>query len=288
MFRRNWRDAGAYRELLGPGMDEWIAWEFVTRNPEYIQDVALYERDIAAWINAQKDTSELAKILQYEDFYALLAVEREDSSQFYYMQIWESHADHMGLNRGPEGWYCKSEKWLNHFRNRWHLHRIIMCNFIDDHGKEHSDFRGDEFRCFSNTAENESDTYKQLGQRIFSERLQVLSPRVLVPVDLSLPIEELERTAIGLIRYLRKKGMEQGSVKVRTSRLLNRGVYVEHLRILDGVAAGATIAEIGEVLHPGAINGPEDKQRDKRIRAAHKAALKMRDEGWRVLAGVPD
>ena len=78
------------------------------------------------------------------------------------------------------------------------------------------------------------------------------------------------------------------TVKVRTSRLLNRGVYVEHLRILDGVAAGATIAEIGEVLHPGAINGPEDKQRDKRIRAAHKAALKMRDEGWRVLAGVPD
>jgi hypothetical protein len=65
-------------------------------------------------------------------------------------------------------------------------------------------------------------------------------------------------------------------------------VYVEHLRILDGVADGATISEIGELLHPGAINDPAEKQRDKRIRAAHKAALKMQAEGWRVLAGVPE
>lgn len=259
-------------------MEEWIAWEFVSRNPEYVQDVAGYVRDIDAWMKAQTDTAEIQKI----------ANRHGGAGGFYEMQIWEFEAEEMGLNRGPEGWYCRSEKWLNHFRKRWHLHRIIACSFFDDKGKEHSDFFGAEFRNFYNTSDKELGTYKLPGPRLFSEGLRVEGPHVLVPVDLSMPLEELERTAIGLIRYLRDEGIKQGTVKARKARLLSRAVYVEHLRILDGVDAGATIAEIGEVLHPGAINGPEDKQRDKRIRAAHKAALKMRDEGWRVLAGVPD
>lgn len=278
MFRRNWRDAEAYRELLEPGEEELIAWEFLSRNPEYIQDVAEYERDIDAWMKAQTDTAEIDKI----------AKQLGGAGGFWEMQIWEEQAEEMGLNRGLDGWYCRSEKWLKHFRERWSLHRIISCSFFDVQGKEHTDFNGAEFRNFFNTSENERDTYKLPGPRLFSESLRVEGPHVLVPVDLSMPLEEIERTAIGLIRYLRDEGIKQGTVKVRKARLLNRAVYVEHLRILDGLAAGATIAEIGAVLHPGAENDPEDRQRDKRIRAAHKAALKMRAEGWRVLAGVPD
>lgn len=278
MLRRDWRDAKAYDDLLEAGMEQFIAWEFLTRNPEYLEDVAAYERDIDAWMKAQKDTVEIDAISSGIG----------EAGGFFSMQIWEEEVDDLGLDRGPNGWYCKSEKWLKHFKDRWQLQRIIPPSFFDIHGQEHSGFDGAEFRCFFHTAEEESETYKLPGPRLFSERLKVEGPRILLPVDLSLPLEELERTAVGLIRYLRKKGIEQGTVKVRKSRLLRPAVYVEHLRILDAMNDGATIAEIGEVLHPCAINDPEERQRDKRIRAAHKAALKMRAEGWRVLAGVPE
>jgi hypothetical protein len=122
----------------------------------------------------------------------------------------------------------------------------------------------------------------------FEEWQPSSGPRVMIPVDLSMPLEAIEESVMGIVRSLRLAGVEHGSIKPIYARTLSAKVYVEHLRILDGVEAGATIAEIGEALRPGAINDPEEKQRDKRTRAAHKAALKMQADGWRVLAGVPD
>lgn len=112
---------------------------------------------------------------------------------------------------------------------------------------------------------------------------KVDNPRVLIPVDLSEPLEVALKKAEHYIKRLRKDGVERGTVKPETRRTLSKAVYIEYLRILDGVAAGEALQTIGEVISPTACNDPTDKQRDKRIRAAHKAAIKMQDGGFRVL-----
>ena len=62
-----------------------------------------------------------------------------------------------------------------------------------------------------------------------------------------------------------------------------RQLYAQYLRILDAIHEGVNFAEIGEVLTPGAINDPVLKERDKRTRAAHDAALKVQQEGYKGL-----
>jgi hypothetical protein len=111
----------------------------------------------------------------------------------------------------------------------------------------------------------------------------VTGPRVLIPVDLSEPLETLLKKAEHQIRRLRDAGIKGGTVKPDTSRVLSPRVYIEHLRILDGCAAGETLQKIGEVVRPSATNAPDDKQRDKAIRAAYTAAKKMQDGGYRAL-----
>lgn len=113
--------------------------------------------------------------------------------------------------------------------------------------------------------------------------LPISGPKVLLPVDLSMPLESIKETVMGAIKEMRAAGIAAGSIKPVTERVLAEKTYIEHLRILDGVAAGADLPEIGQVLQPKAVNDPESKQRDKRIRAAYKAALKMQADGWQVL-----
>ena len=112
---------------------------------------------------------------------------------------------------------------------------------------------------------------------------QVISPRVLIPVDLSEPLEILLKKVEHQIRYFRNLGIESGNVEPVTSRVLSTAVYIEYLRILDGIEAGETLQKIGEVVSPTATNDPIEKQRDKRIRAAYTAAKKMQDGGYRAL-----
>jgi hypothetical protein len=108
-------------------------------------------------------------------------------------------------------------------------------------------------------------------------------PLVLMPFDLSAPLESLEAQFAFEVRRLRDEGREYGTFIPRTSKVLSPRRYVEQLRILDATAAGATVREIGDVLEPNAANTPDERQRDKRIKAAHTAALKMQGGGYRAL-----
>ncbi|MBK1685386.1 DUF2285 domain-containing protein [Rhodoferax fermentans] len=155
--------------------------------------------------------------------------------------------------------------WSKLFREKWGLNCPI-CTEQDWHGE------GIVLSAF-----DEPKTFERV------EFHRVKGPRVLIPVDLSEPLEVVLKKAENHIRYLRGMGIELGTVDPATNRVLSKAVYIEYLRILDGIAAGESIQNIGEVLSPGAANTPEEKQRDKRIRAAYKAALKMQDGGYRVL-----
>jgi hypothetical protein len=111
----------------------------------------------------------------------------------------------------------------------------------------------------------------------------IKGPRVLLPFDLSKSFERLKFEFDFTVRVLARGGVKQGTIIPRTKRVLSPRRYVEQLRILDAVAAGATVREIGDVLAPSETNDPEERQRDKRIKAAHTAALKMQDGGYRAL-----
>lgn len=131
---------------------------------------------------------------------------------------------------------------------------------------------------FVSLAHNNPERFKTLGPGG-----RMAGPLVLVPADLEMPLKDLEAQVLGIVRRLRNDGIKQGVVKPRTSRALAPRLYVEYLRILDAFSAGATAREVGELLAPNAANDPEYRQRDKRIKAAHVAALKMQEGGYRVL-----
>lgn len=139
---------------------------------------------------------------------------------------------------------------------------------------------GDEFsgEQFVNSQFDSPDRFKPVG---LGGRVE--GPLVLMPVDLSKSLEWLEFQFAYDVRRLIREGVEQGTVTPRATRILAPRVYVEQLRILDAMAAGATVQETGAALAPSEANDPEERQRDKRIKAAHTAALKMQEGGYRTL-----
>ncbi|MEI8170857.1 MAG: DUF2285 domain-containing protein [Rhodoferax sp.] len=157
--------------------------------------------------------------------------------------------------------------WSDHFNATWD---IFFGETTDDNHRDFFTYKS----CYS------PELYKPV---LFGK---VEGPLVLIPVDLSMPLQALLKIVEGEIREFRDRGIKEGVVVTRKNRMLENRVYIEQLRILDAIAAGATVSEIGDVLAPGAINDAESKQRDKRIKAAYQAALKMQNGGYRVL--IPD
>jgi hypothetical protein len=139
---------------------------------------------------------------------------------------------------------------------------------------------GDEFsgEQFLSPEFDSPDRFKPVGPGS-----RVDGPLVLMPFDLSKSLAWLEFQFAYDVRRLIREGIKQGTVIPRTSKVLSPRLYVEQLRILDAMAAGATVREIGDVLEPNAANAPDERQRDKRIKAAHSAALKMQEGGYRAL-----
>lgn len=158
----------------------------------------------------------------------------------------------------------RNEFWRHHFDDKWGMVSSVLPT---------DDYAWDFFLC--------QDCYPERFKRVLFDRVE--GPLVLIPVDLSMPLDALLKMIEGCVRDLRAKGIKHGTVKPRTARVLANRIYIEHLRILDAVAAGATVKEIGAVLTPSASNDPDARQRDKRINAAHKAALKMQEGGYRAL-----
>jgi hypothetical protein len=175
------------------------------------------------------------------------------------------HADfgNKQIDDDPDGF----DYWCAFAEHKWRINRPIAPYGDEFDGNDFIDLPFDQI-----------ESFKQIG---FNNIIE--GPLVLIPVDLSKPLKELEAQLKQQVKWLREEGIKQGTVAPRVNRVLAPRIYVQHLRILDAFAAGATVQEIGDVLAPGAANEPDSRQRDKRINAAHKAALKMQDGGYRVL-----
>lgn len=161
----------------------------------------------------------------------------------------------------------RDEYWRSHFDEKWGMESTVLPT---------DDDAWDFFLC--------QDFYPELFKPVLFDKVE--GPRVLIPVDLSVPLEALLKMVEWRVRELRDLGIKQGTVEPRTTRVQSNRTYIEQLCILDAFAVGATVQEIGDVISPRATNDPESKQRDKRIKAAYQAALKMQNGGYRAL--IPD
>lgn len=103
-------------------------------------------------------------------------------------------------------------------------------------------------------------------------------------LDLTLPTGVLQSQAVAAIRGQKQVRRDAGRL---VGELKNRPqeprVYVEYLRILDAHSLSNTVSCIGAHLAPGDVNSPETRGRDKRFRAKLKAAMDLRDGGYRAL-----
>lgn len=240
-IRPNWRDPESYTQFLKPNLNNWIAWEFLRRNPEYQEDFDQYRREVIEWCEIHSnDYQATLSELDLPDCFVAMRACHEDSGQF----------DH----------------WNELFERRWKLCTPVLTT--DNCAPE----------LFVINVYDRPDLFQDLHGGFCID-----GPNVLIPVDLSEPLEVLEKRLMWQVRRLRDDGIKRGSVIPRTARILSPRIYIEQLRILDAYAVGATVQEIGAVLSPGASNDPDSRQRDKRIKAAYKAALSMQDSGHKAL-----
>lgn len=176
-------------------------------------------------------------------------------------QDFENYLVDSGLINDPS----QLDRWRQNFAAEWGITNPAITT--DDDG----------WLDFPMPTEDEPESFHRLDNG------RLTGPRVLMPVDLSLPLEMTFARLQEKLRELRESGIRCGLVVPQGNRIQSRALYCQYLRILDAVAAGATFAQIGETLTPGATNDPESKQRDKRTRAAHTAALEMAAGGYKGL-----
>jgi len=241
-----WRDRSNYDWLNGSYQGHFIAWEFLRRNPEYQADTEVFLAWVAAWV-CRDNVQETEK-----------TIERFTSNENEFFSAMNNYVDGF-----PEGF----NNWNGHYEITWKLNRCYMT--IEDAS-------GEEFVI---DAYDHPELFKPID--LIGGRVD--QPRIMIPVDLSEPLEELERRVMLTIKRFRDMGVKSGAFVVRNSRVLATNLYIEQLRILDAVEDGASYSEIGQVIAPTQANHSESRQRDKRIRAAHAAALKMQHDGYRAL-----
>lgn len=244
-IRPDWKKPKPYSYLLGKDSGRLIAWEFLRRNPEYEKDLAVFRATVDRWYS-EVVKSDIAQTVK----------EYADGSRFH--DVWYAFID-----LAPDKWRASRE----YFWAKWGLSGYVDLD--DDGGSE----------VFIRRWEINPNDYVQVRDMC----QQIETPLVSIPVDLSEPLERIEKSVMHLVRRLRDEGIKSGAITPIVNRVLNTRLYIRHLRMLDATFAGASIPEIGEILYPGAINDPDDKQRDKRTGEALKAAQKMRDSGYKIL-----
>lgn len=250
-----WQNPANYEHLQSDCRYHFIAWEFLRRNPEYQKDISAFNAEREAWFSAHPDAVKwLESVGESSCFYvALDSYEYEDAPAIF--------SEWCGIGR----------KWKGHFREKW---RLLIPTRPDD------DAHGEEFQYDIDGRKEEylNPLYEDGIGPLYIDR-----ERVLLPINLSISWRDAKKILEHDFARLRKQAIQNGVIEAKPFRLLAPAVYVQHLRILDARESGADFQQIGAVLLPHAVNTSDEKQRDKRIRAAYFAAMKMRNQGWKNL-----
>lgn len=277
----DWQDASAYATLAAAG-NACFAWEFLRRNSKYQADWATYVQTLR---NGAMDDAELLRLIDAIDSppgeedmrWRLVGDELKRSQTLSRLQqlpcasVRTEHDAHrqtitpldrsMGIPWG-----------IDALVNPGRAFGIFNVRFLAGKG----------------WSQPSSSSLKKLEDRYDGWRHHFESPYLILELDLELPLEVLERLALGAIRSQRAIRANKGHIKPVTARARAPKLMVEYLRLLDAKAASVTLPSIGKVLRPSAQNVAPDFGRDKWVRQAAKQAHKLCDEGFRVLPLLKD
>ena len=102
-------------------------------------------------------------------------------------------------------------------------------------------------------------------------------------IDYRFPVEPQLKGIRTVALNKRMRRIEDGRIQEWPERRVRVVEWPNYLRILDGLSAGVTPSEIGEVLFPNDDNSPPTYGRTKRVNNSVKAARVLCEEGYRYI-----
>ncbi len=101
--------------------------------------------------------------------------------------------------------------------------------------------------------------------------------------DMSLTLESQFERALEAAKLLQERRKQQGVLRFKNTKV-RTDKYIMYLRILDADDAGASSDKIGEALFPLIRNEYPEYRRTAALRDYRKAAKRLRDHDYRLLA----
>lgn len=253
----DWRNIANYPDPQKGAvhLGAWV-WEFVRRNPEFQKMFDEFARPFwTEWLIANQKfiSAEKWDVREYTNSPAALASLRIPLDDWRIARF--GLAPTIGRPETPSAFVPESRSFLPPTLFAGMSPEFVFCN---DDWVDRDDMTDD-------TLESSND-HRAAWVKIDFRR--PLAPQV----------EGIERWA----KDHQKKLVNGGMLSPKIFKPRNKK-FIEYLRVLDAKDSGAKQGEIARVLFPSKPNRYNDKQGDKAVENAFRAAKKMRDGGWREL-----
>lgn len=273
----NWKDPAQY-PADGEASNERFAWEFLRRNSAYQAAWLFY---VAKLKHAASGNDELLRFV--ECIAAPAAHATRLCGPFQEPDPWNRAAS--ALFGKPELWVATDngrlvrEPLRRHMGQPWGLegmvnpareYTVMYVRFLARKVSHHP------------TAAGVEELEGQLAAMTPPQELD-RSKWLILQIDLEQPLRVIEATARWAIKTQRQLRKSKGWIKPLEARARSPAMLVHYLRILDATAQDVTATRIGEILKPTQSNVAPEYGRDKTIKAALRAAIKLRDGEYRLL-----
>lgn len=292
----DWRNA-AYPRTGDLSPRQW-AWQFLRRNPEYQKDHRVWRAlidSIGGWKRCAEMCDPKSRHFRPSGF---LPEPDED------MRFWRCDPpalpgeDYAAYRQRTRKNGCSliplHQAIAARYGLRPHVREPLLLS-APDRDRPHVTFDKTGVRYFHNTGREPGIIfcprcrYEQPGLKVIDDPGDL---EVLVWFDLSWPLKvQLERAETTLRRL--RRSLEKENVPPAGESRMRSKKYPIYLRVLDGAAAGTRVDEMAAVLFPDIPPKVSSRRPDalrypaaQKVREHLKAAEKLRDGGYRLLAIV--
>ena len=283
----DWKNPSQY-PTAGRASNTRFAWEFLRRNEKYQAEYAEYEAllrraakgdaELLRYIDAINASPENAEA-RWAEFDGQKSAEMESRLGGLPELVWieeergearrtlRSVAAHLGLKWG-----------LTQLANPAWPYDLIRIQFANSKTVSRPTSDGLQLLEAEAMSNHALPAMSALGR----------TPALVLNIDLSMPLEVIEKLVIDEVRRERALRIRKGYFRPHKNRARNPALLVRYLRILDGMASGANSESIGAELRPGDANVKGERTRNKLMGDDFKAACELRDEKYRVLPLLAD
>jgi len=248
-MKPNWCNADEYPRAKGTPPSVW-AWEFLRRNPDYIED----------WITFK------SRIGEYADRYPNLS--SPEMAEFLMDKRFKHVVTTRAINSGD---YRKTETPLtNYYGRKWGLMQIADPDASYDQRTHRWIAVAGGFFTPGTESEFDDPTVEFVG------------------VDLTLPLEPQLRDIKAWLKKQRVTRSENKLITLVPMSRSRPAEWLEYLRVIDGNASGADRSEMASALLSTVDNSGPDYLGSKNIDNWLKKAKELLAGGYRALPLIPE